>query len=121
MFLGNYSLIEHGYNQWLYIPNSMMPLQCHTGGKVYIINRTFVTDGATTPRFLWLIPGFAPMDWPKAAILHDWLWETKSVGFFKSNAILYKAIRSLGWSRPVALLCWLGVTLCGWVIWRKKR
>src|SRR5204863_998536 len=34
-----------------------------------------ITNGANIPRVLWNIPGFAPFDFARAAVIHDWLYE----------------------------------------------
>src|SRR5438445_9920454 len=76
IFHGSYSLVEIGYRLWRYIPDPNEPLTYTTAdGRAIRIDAEFETDGATVPRFLWSIPGLDPMDWPRAAILHDWLWE----------------------------------------------
>lgn len=92
-------------------------------GRVLVtIDRPFDTDGATIPRVFWWIPGLAPFDWRKAAILHDWLWECRKSGrlqsnFATSNRLLRQAIVALGWSRPLAWIVWFFVTTCGWWWW----
>lgn len=122
-FTGKYALEEIGYRLWRYIPNPLDPLTYTANdGRRFVIDQEFETDGATSPRFLWSLPGLDPMDWPRAAILHDWLWTqrysgTLIVSFKGSNRLLREAIRSLGWSRRVAWTAWVGVTLFGWVWW----
>ena len=34
-----------------------------------------ITDGASVPRNLWYVSGFAPFDFTRAAVIHDWLYE----------------------------------------------
>ena len=34
-----------------------------------------ITSGASIPRKLWYVPGFAPFDFTRAAVIHDWLFE----------------------------------------------
>ncbi len=34
-----------------------------------------ITNGASIPRKLWYVPGFAPFDFTRAAVIHDWLFE----------------------------------------------
>lgn len=34
-----------------------------------------ITNGASIPRNLWYVPGFAPFDFTRAAVIHDWLFE----------------------------------------------
>ena len=122
-FSGSYCLIEIGYRLWQYLPDPYDPLTYTTAdGRVIVIDAEFETDGATVPRFLWSIPGLDPMDWPRAAILHDWLWELHRAGrpiagFFDSNRILEEAVRSLGWSSLLAHLVRRAVDLFGWPLW----
>lgn len=120
---GNYALVEKSYGLWVYVSDPLNPLTIEIDGRKFVLNESFETDGATIPRVFWWFPGLGPMDWPKAAILHDWLWEKRYtrevVGFIESNNLLYKAIRSLGWSRFVAGSCWVGTTLFGWHWWIK--
>jgi hypothetical protein len=123
-FSGGYALVEVRHRLWRYYPDPNQPLT-YDDGRVYItLDQSFETDGASIPRIFWSVPGFDPMDWPKAALLHDWLWEEHrrggAIGFHGSNRLLYNAIRTVGWNRLVACLCWIGVTLFGWIIWRRK-
>jgi hypothetical protein len=122
-FHGSYSLVEIGYRLWRYIPDPDDLLTYTTSdGHAIRIDAEFETDGATVPRFLWSLPGLDPMDWPRAAILHDWLWELHIAGhpitgFFDSNRILEEAILALGWSRLLAFLVRHAVDLFGWPLW----
>lgn len=124
-FTGLYFLDEVGYRLWRYVPDLIDPLTFTTSsGRRIVMDKMFETDGATVPRFLWSIPGLDPMDWPRGAILHDWLWELRytgklATGFIGANRLLYDAIRSLGWPRAIAWSCWLGCTLFGWFWWIK--
>jgi Protein of unknown function (DUF1353) len=34
-----------------------------------------ITNGASVPRKLWYVPGFAAFDFTRAALIHDWLFE----------------------------------------------
>jgi hypothetical protein len=40
-----------------------------------ITPESFFTTGSSVPRFLWNTSGFGPMDFAKAAMIHDWLFE----------------------------------------------
>jgi hypothetical protein len=122
-FTGTYTLAEQSYRLWRYIPDPNDPLTYTANdGRVFRMTEEFETDGATSPRFLWSVPGFDPMDWPRAAILHDWLWVQRYKGrlivsFAGSNRLLREAICSLGWSRRVAWSAWAAVMLFGWHWW----
>jgi hypothetical protein len=37
--------------------------------------KRWITDGASVPRNLWYVSGFAPFDFTRAAVIHDWLYE----------------------------------------------
>jgi len=47
---------------------------CSENNKTYVVNKDFVTDGASVPRFafIWLIAGGKGL---RAAVLHDWLYK----------------------------------------------
>ena len=125
-FKGNYWLEECAYKSWWYIPDPNDPLTITLDdGRVFVLDKVFETDGATTPRFLWGIPGFGSLDWPKAALFHDWLWELRKtrpvVGFLESNRLLYQFVRLLGWSKFVAWSVWFGTTFFGWTWWLKDE
>lgn len=122
-FSGFYSTSPAGYHLDNYHPDPTEPLTFHSkAGQVIVIGERFETDGATVPRPFWSIPGLAPHDWPRAAILHDWLWELRyrsvpAIGFRESNRLLRQAIRCEGWPLVIAWLAWLGVTCFGWWFW----
>ena len=40
-----------------------------------IVPEEMITSGASIPRSLWYAPGFAPFDYTRAALIHDWLFE----------------------------------------------
>jgi hypothetical protein len=126
-FHGSYQLAEIGYRLWRYIPDPDGPLTFTTrDGRVIVIDSEFETDGATVPRVFWSLPGLDPMDWPRGAILHDWLWERHHAGqpvagFFESNRILQEAVIALGWSRLLACVVRRAIDLFGWAIWVKPE
>jgi hypothetical protein len=47
--------------------------RCDENRKTYVVDKEFLTDGASVPRFafVWLIAGGKGL---RAAILHDWLY-----------------------------------------------
>ena len=63
----------------------------------------FVTDLASTPRFLWSIfPPAGP--WIRAAILHDYLYSLSDCSRFLADALFREAMHDLGvpcWRRVV--------------------
>lgn len=126
-FAGRYYLEEIGYRTWRYFPHGCDPLRFTTKcGVLTVMDREFETDGATTPRFLWSIPGFDPLDWPKAAVLHDWLFELKhmgesTIGFHAANRMLAEALVSLGWSAAHAWSIRRAIDLFGGGYWNRPE
>jgi hypothetical protein len=122
-FVREYRTEELHYRVWWYEPDERAPLTWVDGDERITIDRKFETDGATIPRFPWrVLPGFDPWDWPRAALLHDWLYEMKKLGtpvcgFFGANRRLYKAVRWYGFNVLTCAFVWLAVTLFGWYWW----
>jgi hypothetical protein len=122
-FSGRYALTEIGYRTWLYVPDPEKPLTyLAADGRTFVLRESFETDGASVPRMFWVVPGLDPMDWPKGALLHDWLWEcrksgTLAAGFGESNELLAESLRSLGWSRGLAWVVKWSINLFGWLPW----
>ena len=97
-YFGRYSLEPVAYRVYEYLPYDPDPFRYLTDDGLLIIPETMYTDGATTPRVLWSIPGFDPMDWIRAAIIHDWLYEShhrgqSDVTFEQANDILRIALK----------------------------
>ena len=85
-------------------------------GTMFIIPPGFVTNYASTPRFLWAI--FPPQGkWSKAAVLHDWLYSEKTTSRFMADCMFRDAMRELGvplWRR---VLMFYAVRAFGWRKW----
>lgn len=79
-----------------------------------IVPTGFVTDFASTPRFLWWL--FPPAGtWSKAAVLHDYLYAQPGCSRFLADAIFREAMHLLHvplWRRVVM---YYAVRLCGWM------
>ena len=109
--------------QMLYVPDPVNPLRYIADeGTVYMPDHSFETDGATVPRILWCVEGFAPMDWLKAAILHDWFFETHHYGrdlvtFDQANKLLAEMCLSLGVRRWKTACIYLAVSTAGACLW----
>lgn len=50
----------------------LKPVCYHGRTESWVIEAGFTTDMASVPRFLWWV--YSPLDFQRAAILHDWLW-----------------------------------------------
>jgi hypothetical protein len=134
-FIGEYTLHEPGdgdgikADDFLLVANKLEPFAfVDTDGKVIItIDESFITDGATTPWFLQSVPWLRRYGRiRRAAFCHDWAWTLHHLGrelfgFWKSNAMFYRACRVCGLSVFEAGTCWLAVTLFGWPMWMGKE
>lgn len=84
-------------------------------GKLYeiIVPENFITDLASTPRFLWI---FMP-PWGKygpASIIHDYLYETRTLPRIKCEKIFHKMMKEDGVSFWRRLFLYTGVYVLGW-------
>lgn len=105
-------------------------------GNSLVVPRGFITDFASIPALVQLVPGFDVNGASRpAAVLHDWLYcesgramlQTESATFSltftrgECDGIFYDALRVLGHSRFVASSMYTGVRTGGWLYWDKAR
>lgn len=90
------------------------PLTYMIGHHVITVPRGFVTDGATIPFFAWshighpLAPKFV-----KAAILHDYLYESKVVSRKEADRLFRMILKEEGVGMLKRWTMWSAVRLCG--------
>ena len=81
--------------------------------KLHIIQRGFVSDGMSVPRFLWsIISPQIDSSTLRQSIIHDYMFKYK-MGFFKSNWWYFKAL-AVGLNLFQRILVLIGLTLFGW-------
>jgi len=123
-FSGGYVLapIRPGY--WEYRPVPWDPFAfTRPNGMKIVLPIPFETDMASTPRALWSIPGYAPIDMEGPALIHDWLYQAhhdgrEILGFGASNRVLGEACEAYGYSSWKA---WTIREACDWFgkgIWK---
>lgn len=78
----------------------------------------YVSDGMSVPRVLWGIIGarigsktLGP------SVAHDYLYQTHYLPKTKADAWYRRALIGNGYSKILAWLVWLGVSLGGWLRW----
>lgn len=78
----------------------------------------FITDFASSPsQIWWLIPPWGR--YGKAAVIHDYLYQTKARTRKEADDIFREAMGVLGVEKwRIALMYW-GVRNFGWLAWRK--
>ena len=81
----------------------------------------FITDFASTPFFSWSL-GFAKNGrYTKAAVIHDYLYQTKLRTRLESDAVFYEAMMVLQVSKWKAGLMYWAVRCFGWLGYSKNN
>jgi hypothetical protein len=131
-FVGIYALYEPdpgdgvGPADFLLVPDGFGFIE-GDGKQSVVMDRPFLTDGATVPRVLRLTVWLDPYGkFRKAAFLHDWAWVLHHLGeqrftFRETNQLLYDACLSCKLRAWQAWIVWLAVTLFGWGIWTGSK
>ena len=125
MFTGTYTLRRLRRGVYQYIPDPDDPLRfTRPDGTFVELRRRITTDLASVPRICWWIPGFAPADLERPALIHDAAFEANHDGepwtdFETANLLLWEGCRAEGYSRLRAWLVWAGVSLFGRRVWRE--
>jgi hypothetical protein len=83
-------------------------------GKLWVVPTGFVTDGASIPRIFWTLVG-APYEgaYREAAVVHDFLCDTKSQPYQDVHRLFYYATRAAGVSDFHAKILYAGVLIGG--------
>ncbi len=91
-------------------------------GFVFTIAKGYQFDGASIPPVFW-IAFYSPYD-PKvikAALVHDFLYDTHEVSRKEADQVFKSFLEEKGVPRPRAFLMWLAVRMFGWIGWRKPN
>lgn len=86
------------------------------------IDRNFVLDFASVPRFCWSLIGVYPTH-PQvqaAAATHDALYSTHYSTRAQADHVFYRLCRNDGMSRIRAGIMWAALRLFGWLAWRRS-
>lgn len=125
-FRGQVTLVYLGPDSYRYQPVADDPLAYTSNdGNDFVLDESFDTDMASTPRLLWSVPGYGPDDYLQAALVHDWLFARHHQGreiltFRQTNALLEEMVRSLGGNRFRAFAYRVACDLAGWPIWHRN-
>lgn len=116
-------LVWMGDRNVLYVPDPDNPLTfIRPNGKTVVLDKAFISDGATVPRFFWFIRWMDPWSWLPGALVHDSLWELRRLGivksnFWETNIIMAECCRAVGVPKSHAWAIRWAVNLFGWVEW----
>jgi hypothetical protein len=110
-FTGDYVLSRRSRGVYVVHPNTVEPFAYTrpNGERIELLGMILTTDLGTTPRMLWSIPGFAPNDMERPAIIHDLLFERKHAGdesytLREVNQIFFEGLIEEGYPRWKARL-----------------
>jgi hypothetical protein len=82
----------------------------------------FITDLASVPGLLRASPGFNPNGLSREpAMLHDFMYCIGARSRKDADETFYEALLSVGVSKPVAYMHYLGVRAGGWRYWGERR
>lgn len=93
--------------------------------SVICVPAGFVTDFASIPRGLWnLLPPTGR--YGKAAVVHDWLYQTRDAGTHlvwrdEADAVLREGMEVLEVRKLTRWAIYAGIRLGGWVAWNNYR
>lgn len=92
-----------GRQLWQLTRSLRMTLSVNGGAVTVSVPPGFTTDFASVPRLLW--PVFPPAGpWCKAAVIHDYLYQSRTCSRFLADALFREAMAQLGvpvWRRVV--------------------
>lgn len=117
MFKTHAVAVDYKPNEWVLV----QPLVWEADAR-YTVPARFITDLASVPPALRALSGFNPTGLSRRpAILHDYLYCSGVTGSRKAaDRVFYEALLSVGVSRTVARLHWLGVRVGGAGYWAKR-
>ena len=86
------------------------------------VPKGFVSDGASIPKFAWILIGSPWSDvYGKAAVIHDWGYHTQTRTRKQVDKIFLEGMKILGvgwWKRGTMYNC---VRCFSWICWNKKK
>jgi hypothetical protein len=125
-FRGTYTLRRIGRGTYRYLPDPDDPLRFvrPDGLGSITLAREIETDLASVPRICWWVPGFAPADLERPALIHDAAYQCHHEGAdwtdrATADRMLWEGCRAEGYHRLAAWLVWAGVRLFGGRVWRE--
>jgi hypothetical protein len=87
-------------------------------GEPITVPADFVTDFASVPRLFWRLLPPTGM-YGKAAVIHDYLYQTQDRSRADADRIFIEAMEVLGVSRVTRQAMYRAVRLCGWYPWQR--
>jgi len=109
-----------GKNLWKNIEQFQYHVGCYPSKEVITVPIGYITNFASVPRIFWAI--ISPIDnHAKAAVIHDYLYDTGYYTRKRSDEIFLEALNVLD-VKPWKKYClFYGVRLGSWYKWRQLR
>ena len=93
---------------------------CYPSEEIIRVPNGFVTNFASIPRLIW--PIISPIDsHGKAAVLHDWLYDTGEYPRLRCEEIFKEAMEVLNVPEWQIFCIYNSVYLLGWYRWNQLR
>jgi hypothetical protein len=84
---------------------------------VFVVPIGYSSDFASIPKIFRPIINNDDQHIRRAAVLHDYLYETKTVTRQEADKLMYESMLSVGASRIKALTVYIALRLGGWLAW----
>lgn len=137
-FLSPLDTRAHAAGEFVLIADLLVELHIENVNYVIAVPRRFITDFASVPKLVQLLPGFdVNGNSRRAAVLHDFLYcchgeltvrdlesgklTTTSLTRKQCDEIFFDALLTCTYSPQAASLFYAGVRAGGWYYWAKRR
>ena len=94
---------------------------CKDSDEVIHIKKGTITDGASIPKFAWIIVGHPLEEYAQAAVLHDEMYRTHMYARIRCDAILYEAMGVLKVAKWKRITMHQAVRRFGWISWKNRK
>lgn len=91
-------------------------------GTIYEVPKGFITDLASIPAAIQLLPGFNVNGKSRRpSVLHDWNYCSQKMSRRAADDLFLECLLSESILKPLARTYWLGVRAFGWHYWNKRK
>lgn len=67
----------------------------YTKECLIVVPKGFICDGASIPKWAWIVVGHPFAEYVEAAVVHDWLYETKPCSKHFADKVFLQAMKDL--------------------------
>ena len=107
-------------NKWKLQKSFEYHVGCYPSKEIIVVPAGFITDFASVPRIFWNI--FPPAGrYGKAAIIHDWCYQTAFQNRRRSDEIFLEGMKVLKVKKWKYKIIYYSVRLFGGIVWKSYR